>query len=143
MAYKIGKATVWAGDVMNRPGQLARVLETLSSAGADLEFVVARRVSPNTSRVFLAPLRSPRERRAADAIGLVPAGGMHVLRIEGPNRAGIGAALTRSVADAGINLRGLSGAVIAKKLVCYLAFESESDAGPATRAIRKSLARIR
>lgn len=143
MAYKIGKATVWAGDVLNRPGRLARVLELLSGAGADLEFIVARRVSANTSRVFVAPLRNARQRRAAGDVGLVAASGMHVLRIEGANRAGLGAALTRVVAVAGINLRGFSGAVIGTKLVCYLAFESEPDAGLASRAIRRSLAQIR
>jgi hypothetical protein len=141
MPYGIAKATVWAGDVLNRPGRMARVLEALAAAGADLEFIVARQVSPNTSRIFVAPLRSVQQRRAAADVGLVPAARMHVLRIEGTNRAGIGAAITRRVADAGINLRGFSGAVIARKLVCYLAFETESDAGLATRVIRKSLAR--
>jgi hypothetical protein len=68
---------------------------------------------------------------------------MYVLRIDGPNRAGLGAIVTRVAADAGLNLRGFSGAVIGTKLVCYLAFESDSDAGLALRAIRKSLARLR
>ena len=140
MAYVIAKATVWAGDVLNRPGRLARVFEALAAAGANLEFVVARRVSANTSRVFVAPLSTVRQRRAATDVGLVPADRMHVLRIDGPNRAGLGATVTRATADAGINLRGFSGAVIGTKLVCYLAFESDSDAGLALRAVRKSLA---
>ena len=143
MAYGIAKTTVWAGDVLNRAGQLARVFEALAAAGANLEFVVARRVSANTSRIFVAPLRTVRERRAAADVGLVPADRMHVLRIDGPNRAGLAAIVTRAAADAGINVRGFSGAVLGTKLVCYLAFESEPDAGLALRAIRKSLARSR
>lgn len=137
MAYKIGKVEVWAGDLVNRPGMLARVLEALSNAGADLEFVIARRVTQNTSRVFIAPLTSAAQRRAAGDVGLLRAGGMHTLRIEGPDRPGLGARLTRAIADAGINVRGLSSAAVARKSVCYVAFATEEEARQAARILRK------
>ncbi len=139
MPYTINKVDVWAGDILNRPGVLARVIESLTNAGARLEFMIARRVNDKTSRVFLAPLKGAKQHRAASDVGLVRASGMHSLRIEGPDRAGLGAAITRAVADKGINLRGASAAAIGKKAVFYLAMESEQSLREATQVVRKLL----
>lgn len=143
MAYKIGTIAVWAGDVRNQPGMLARVLESLRNAGANLEFVVARRVSENTSRVFVSPLKGARQSKAAADVGLSQAVGMHTVRIEGPDRPGLGADITRAIADAGINIRGVSNASLAKKCVSNFAFASAEDAKAAVKAIKKSLAKKR
>lgn len=139
MAYSIKRIDVWAGDILNRPGMLARVLEAVSNAGAQLEFMIARKVTDNTSRVFVAPLKGAKQTRAAADVGMVRADGMHALRIDGPDRPGLGAAVTRAVADAGINLRGASAAAVGKKAVLYLAFQSEEDLKKATTLIRKQL----
>jgi hypothetical protein len=143
MSYNIKKVEVWAGDILNRPGTLARVLEALTNAGAQLEFLIARRASSRTSRVFLAPLKSARQKRAAVDVGLVPASGMHALRIEGPDRKGLGAEMTRAVAARGINLRGASVAAIGRRLVAYLALSSEDDATSAAAALRTALKNTR
>ncbi len=140
MSFTVRKVDVWAGDIMNRPGMLARVLEALANAGAELEFVIARRAGETTSRVFVAPLKGKKQTQAARDAGLVPAVGMHALRIDGPDRAGLGACLTRAVADAGINLRGASAAAIGKKSVTYLALESEQNQAEALKVVRKALA---
>ncbi len=139
MAYSISRVEVWAGDLVNKPGMLARVLEALAGAGANLEFVVARRVSNNTARVFVAPLKGARQTRAAQDVGLVRASGMHSLRIEGPDKPGLGAEITRKLADQGINLRGLSSAAIGRKSVCYIAFASTDDLATGQKALRKLL----
>ena len=139
MPYTINKVDVWAGDILNRSGMLARVIEALTNAGAQLEFMIARRVNDKTSRVFLAPIKGAKQHRAASEVGLVRASGMHSLRIEGSDRAGLGAAITRAVADNGINLRGASAAAIGKKAVFYLAMESEQSLREATRVVRKLL----
>lgn len=139
MAYSISRVEVWAGDLVNKPGMLARVLEALAGAGANLEFVVARRVSNNTARVFVAPLKGARQTRAAQDVGLVRASGMHSLRIEGPDKPGLGAEITRKLADQGINLRGLSSAAIGRKSVCYIAFASTDDLAAGQKALRKLL----
>lgn len=140
MPYKFSKAEVWAGDILNRPGTLARVLEALANSGAQLEFMIARRVSEATSRVFFAPLKAAKQKKAALELGLVPAQGLHVLRIEGQDRPGLGAALTRAVADHGLNLRGASAAAVSKKTAFYLAFEKEEDLKAAMKIARKALA---
>ncbi|MBX3395473.1 MAG: ACT domain-containing protein [Phycisphaerae bacterium] len=140
MSYTVKKVDVWAGDVMNRPEKLARVLEALTAAGAQLEFLVARRVSQNTSRIFVAPLKSKKERQAASDVGLVSAAGMHSIRIDGPDRAGLGADIARAVAAAGINVRGASAATIGKKNVFWLAFAESGEADAAIKIIKKKLA---
>lgn len=139
MPYTIKKVEVWAGDLLNRPGMLARVLEALAQAGAQLEFLVGRQVSKQTSRVFVSPLKGKKQRQTAAEVGLVPATGMHSIRIEGPDRPGLGAEMARAVAAAGINIRGVSGATIGRKSVVYLAFNTGEEAAAATKAIRKLL----
>ena len=58
MPYEITKVDVWAATIEDRPGGLAEKLEVLAEAGADLEFVIARRASesPGTGVVFMAPI---------------------------------------------------------------------------------------
>ena len=140
MPYKINKIDVHAGDIMNRPGMLARVLEALAAAGADLEFVIARQVSENTSRVFVAPLSNKKVVRAAADVGLRRAVGLYALRIEGPDKPGLGARITRAIADAGLNIRGLSAASPGKSNVCYIAFAHADEVARATKALKKLLA---
>ena len=139
MSYTIKKVEVWAGDLANRPGTLARVLEGLARAGAQLEFLVARQVTENTSRVFVAPLKGKKQKQAAGDVGLVPAVGMYSIRVEGPDRPGLGADISRCLASDGINIRGASAAAIGRKSVFYAAFKTEDEAKTATRVIRKLL----
>lgn len=139
MSYKLSKVEVWASDIVNRPGMLARVLEALTNAGAQLEFMVARRASENTSRLFLAPLKGVKQKQAATNVGLVPAVGMHTLCVEGPDRAGLGAEVTRAVADQGLNLRGASAASIAGKATIYLGLATASDLEQAAKAVKRAL----
>lgn len=139
MPYRITRVEVYAGDVMNRPGMLARILEAVSAAGANLEFVIARRVTENTSRVFIAPLTTAKTIRAAADVGLHKAAGTHALRIEGPDKPGLGARITRAIADAGLNIRGLSAASPGKSNVCYISFATGDELATATRILKKAL----
>ncbi|MEE8170172.1 MAG: amino acid-binding protein, partial [Phycisphaerae bacterium] len=102
MAYDIRKVDVWVGDMADRPAALAEKLEAVAAAGAHLECVIARRAwnHPKRSVVFLAPLRGAAQARAARAVGLEKALGMNSLRVEGPDRPGLVAKLTRAVGDA-------------------------------------------
>lgn len=139
MGYSVKKVEVWAGDTRNRPGMLARMLESLTQADARLEFMVARRVTERTSRVFVAPLTTKKQRDAAIYLDMVPASGMHAIRIEGPDRVGLGAEITRTVAAAGINIRGASAATIGRRSVFYLAFKTEDESKGAAKCVRRLL----
>lgn len=139
MSYSIKPVDVWAVDVVNRPGRLARVLEGLAQAGAMLEFMIARRASATTSRVFVAPLTTARERKMAADLGLTRAAGVHAVRIEGPDRPGLGAAMTRTLSDHDLNLRGASAAAIGRKALFYFSFDSVNDQKAAIGLLRRGL----
>ena len=53
-----------------------------------------------------------------------------------PDQPGLGAKLTRKLADAAINLRGLSAAAIGRQCVCYLAFDTAEAAAKAVDIIK-------
>ena len=48
-----------------------------------------------------------------------------------------GAKLTKQLTDAGVNLRGFSGAAIGRRAVLHLAFDSAADTNKAARLIKK------
>src|SRR5579863_2587443 len=110
MALKVTKVDVWAVEIRDEPGELARVLETISEAGGDIEGVVARRQADKfrAGVVFLTPVKGKKVQAAARAIGAEPGDGLATLRVEGGNSRGVGARMMRAIADAGINVRGLS-----------------------------------
>ena len=139
MALKVTQVDTWAATIPDVPGGLAGKLEALAAAGADLEFVVARRTpdKPGQGVVFVTPIRGARQEKAAKAAGFSRAVTMHSGRAEGPNRPGAGAKILRALAEQGINLRGLSAAAVGRKFVAYAAFDSEADAARASRILKK------
>lgn len=139
MAFEIGKVDVWVGELPDRPRALMSKLEVLTAAGANLEFVIARRDKRGKAVVFLAPLKGAAQIQAAEEARLVKAETMHTLRIEGPNRVGLGEQITRAVADEGLNLAGLSAAAIGGRAVTYLRLRNADDAQVALRALRRTL----
>ncbi|RJP36376.1 MAG: ACT domain-containing protein [Phycisphaerales bacterium] len=139
MAHKISKVDVWAADIANRPGSLAGLLDKLAGAGARLEFVIARKVDENSSRVFLAPLKGKKQTGAAAGAGLAKANGMYSIRIDAPDKPGLGARICEAIAAKGINLRGVSAAAIGTKSVTYLAFDSDADRAQASKVVKSVL----
>jgi hypothetical protein len=139
MALQVKKVNVWAGEMQDRPGGLARLLEGIAGAGTSLECVIARRQAdkPGTGVVFVTPIGGKKAEAGARMAGLSPAGNMATLRVEGLDEKGIGAQMARAIADAGINGRGVTAAVIGKRFVAYIGFDSVADADRAAAAIRK------
>ena len=130
MSLAAERVDVWVASLEDQPGGLAEKLAPLATAGADLEFAIARRSpeKPGTGVVFVTPLRGEAQAAAAAKAGFAVADSLHSVRIEGDNRPGIGAEIARKLADAGINLRGLSAGVIGGRFVMYLAIDSVEDA---------------
>ncbi len=139
MAYTIDTVDVYAGSIEDRPGALAEKLTVLCEAGANLEFVIARRAEKGKGVMFCAPLKGPKQSRAAKKVGLTKSESLRSLRIVGPDKAGLGVKITAALAGAGINVRGLSGAALGRKAVLYFAFDNRKDAGKARRIIKKLL----
>ncbi len=130
MGLTVQRVDVWAASIEDQPGGLAGKLAPLAEAGADLEFVIARRApdKPGTGVVFLTPLRGDAQTEAGEKAGFAVAESLHSVRVEGDNAPGIGAELTKKLADAGINLRGLSAAVVGARFIMYLALDTADDA---------------
>jgi hypothetical protein len=138
MALKVTQTHVWAAEIEDQPGGLARKLAGLAAAGANLECLIARRKpdKPGAGVVFVTPFKGKKVLAAARAGGFHETERVATLKIEGPDRPGMGLRIARAVGDAGLSLRGMSAAVLGAKFVCYLAFDSEADAKQATGALR-------
>jgi hypothetical protein len=139
MALKVSRVDVWAAGLKDKPGRLAEKLAALAAAGANVKFVVARRApeKPGTGVVFVTPLKGAKQIRAAKKVGFMKTKSLRSVRVEGPDKRGIGAKLAATLADAGINVRGLSAAAISKKFVCYIALDKAAEATKTVRLLKK------
>jgi hypothetical protein len=140
MDLLVEKVDVWAAPIQDRPGALAELLKTLHDAGADLQFVIARRApeKPGTGVVFVTPLQGDREIRAASQVGFNVTQSLQSIRIMGLDKAGIVAQLTRALGESGINLRGLSASVIGSQFVAYVGVDSPADVIKAMDALSRA-----
>ncbi len=139
MKISVSRADVWAATIEDRPGGLAEKLEALAAAGANLEFVVSRRMpdKPGKGVVFITPLKGAKQLKAGQAAGFQTSKGLHSVRVEGTDQPGSGAKMIRARADAGINLKGVSGAALGRKFVGHLALDTPEDATKALAVLRK------
>ena len=139
MKLEVNRVDVWAASIEDRPGGLSEKLTTLAEAGANLEFVIARREpdKPGTGVVFLTPVKGAAQIKAANNAGFSKTESLRSVRVEGPDKPGLGAKLTQQLAEAGINLRGLSAAVVGRRFILYLAFDSSTDQNKAIRLLKK------
>jgi len=140
MSLLVERVDVWAATIQDKPGGLAEVLATLRDAGADLQFIIARRApdQPGKGVVFVTPLQNDREIRAATQVGFNVTRILHSVRAMGADRPGVAAELTRKLADASINLRGFSASVIGTQFVAYAAVDSLNDANKVMEVLAKA-----
>src|SRR5438046_500893 len=129
---------VWAANIEDRPGGLAVALSALRDAGADLQFIIARRAPEQRGKgvVFVTPLQGDTEIAAAAQMGFNVTQRLHSVRVMGADRPGIAAELTQKLADGGINLRGFSASVIGRQFVAYVALDLLEDANKAMEILR-------
>jgi hypothetical protein len=139
MKLDISKVDVWVGSIEDRPGGLAEKLHGLGEAGANLEFLLARRApqQPGKGVVFAAPIKGTKQTKAAKELGFHKSNPLQGIRVMAADKPGLGLALTQALADAGINLRGFSGVALGGRTVFHMAFDTASDAGKAARALRQ------
>ena len=139
MKLKITRVDMWAASLEDRPASLAEKLEALHSAGADLQFILARRSfeDPGKGVVFLAPLKGIKQTKAAVHAGFFQTEALHSIRIEGADAPGLASKITRCAAKANLNLRGFSASVLGGKFTAYLALYDEKDAQKAARVMKR------
>ena len=138
MGIRIERTDVWAAELEDTPGTLARKLNALADAGADLEFVVARRApdKPGKGVVFATPVKGAAQCRAAKKAGFHKSKSLCAVRVEGPDKRGQGANVLRALAAKGINLRGISATATGRKFVAHIALDGAADATNAGRVLR-------
>ncbi len=139
MKLDITRVEVWAASIKDRAGGLSDKLEPLADAGANLEFLVARRApeKPGTGVVFVTPIKGAAQIRAAKKAGFKKSASLHAVRIAATNRSGLGAMITGAIADAQLSMRGASAASIGKKAIMHLAFDKREDAAKAVRCLKQ------
>ena len=136
----VERVEVWATTIDDKPGGLAKTLTGLREAGADFNFILARRAPEAFGKavVFVTPLQGDAEFEAAATLGFSPTASVCAVRVQGENRPGIAAELATLLAAAGLNLRGFSAAVIGTLFVLYIGFDSAEDAEKAAAVLRQA-----
>jgi hypothetical protein len=139
MALKVSKVDVWTTTIEDRSGGLGDKVGPLADAGANFEFVFARRTpeSPGKGLAMVYPVKGGKVVKAATTAGWEKSATIAALRVEGGNKAGVGAKMLKALADGGISFRGLSAATVGRAFVCYVALDSAADAARAAALLRR------
>jgi hypothetical protein len=137
MSFKLDRIHIWSGEIQDQAGGMAAKLAPLAQAGANLEYILTRRLAakPGAGFLYVAPVTGPSQVRSARSVGLSESHDTVVLRVEGDNQAGLAHRLTQQWALAGINLQGLTMSVLGNKFVGYAAFDTVEDANKAAQIL--------
>lgn len=138
MKLDVARVDVYSANLQDKPGALAKKLAVLSDAGANLELVMAH---PHEKRdgkgvAYVAPLKGAAQNKAARKARFTKSNRLSVLRVEGADKPGVGAAITGSLGEAGINVREVATTAVGKKFVLHLLLASSADATKAARILR-------
>jgi prephenate dehydratase len=128
-----GKVDVWTTTVEDGPCALREKMAQLAMSGADLEFLISRRVheEPGKSVVFLTPITGDKQMQAAEKLGFKKTHSLHSVRVAGPDEPGITYRIASALAEQGIVMHGVSAARLGNEFTMYLSFDSESEADEA------------
>lgn len=144
MAVTVKRITLWRREVENKPGALATVLEPLATAGADLQVVMGYRYpgAADKAAIELFPVTTKKHKDAAATAGLAEAD-IPTLLVEGDNKPGLGHAVAKALADAGINLAFFIAQVVGRRYSAVVGFENDADARRAANIIKRATAPAR
>lgn len=139
MAIKVTRSDAWTVMIDDRAGGAADKLEALARAGADLEMVFARRTpeQPGRGILFVAPVKGAKVVKAAQEAGFTKPDNIHGVRIEGGDKPGLGAKISRALGNAGISFRGMTAIAIGNKFLSWVACDSADDAARVVAALKK------
>src|SRR2546430_2016367 len=136
MAVTVENIVIWRKEVAHRPGELARALEPLAKAGADLRVIMAY-AEGERGIIEIGPLSGKKLTDAATQAGFV-ASSKPTLLIEGDDRPGLGLEIAKAIAEKGISISFDVTQVIARKYSAVYGFQSADAAKTAAEAIRKA-----
>src|SRR5438045_2324513 len=103
MSFKMQRVHVYHTEIEDKPGGIASMLKQLAEAGAHLEYVYSQRslTKGGVGDLYVAPLTTAEQVRAAKAVGLHEVSDPIVMRVEGDDKAGLGGRLTQAWEIAG------------------------------------------
>ena len=141
MPVRVRPITLWRAEGDNQPGVLAQTLEPLAAAGADLQVVMGYRLPGDRARaaIEIFPVTGARALSASQAAGLSEAA-ISAVHVEGNNRPGLGHAIAKALADAGINIDFFLAQVSGRRHTTVIGFDSREDADRAIPLIKGTAA---
>lgn len=141
MAVTVTSIKPWKLETENRPGALADALAPLAEAGINLEYVeaYAHEAAPERASIYIYPITGRKAIATARAAGFERVTESTLVLVEGDDKPGLGQKLARALADAGINIHGVSALVIGRRFRAVFAFDSVADARKACRVLRRAV----
>jgi hypothetical protein len=141
MPVTVKSISLWRKEAENQVGTLARTLEPVAKAGANLQVLMGYRYPDGTkAAIELYPVAGKKITAAASEAGL-SAFAIPTLLVEGEDKPGLGLAIAQAIAGAGINLSFFVAQAIGRKFSAVLGFETEADAKTAGPLIKKAAAK--
>jgi hypothetical protein len=132
MLIQAKEVAIWRTEVDDRPGEMARVLESL--AAFDLELVLG-----NQGKIVdVSPISGKEAEEAALRAGFKPLDRPMVL-VRGEDRPGVCHQVTRALGDAGISMDSLIGQAMGGFFQILIGLRSRQEAARAVEAIKKAV----
>jgi hypothetical protein len=133
--------TLWQAEVDHQAGMLGQTLEPLAAAAVDLQAVMGHRLPRDRARAAIEvfPIAGAKALSAAQAAGLSEAA-ISAVRVEGDNRPGLGHAVAKALADAGINMDFFLAQVSGRRHATVIGFDSREDIDRAIPLIKAAAA---
>ena len=141
MPVRVTPIKLWRAEVNHQAGKLAQTLEPLAAAGVDLQAVMGYRLPGDRARAAIEvfPITGAKALSAAQAAGLSEAA-ISAVRVEGDNRPGLGHAIAKALADAGINMDFFLAQVSGGRHSTVIGFDSREDIDRAIPLIKAAAA---
>lgn len=139
MPVTVKHISLWRKEIENQVGTLAQTLEPVAKAGANLRVLMGYRYPGNESRaaIELYPVAGKKVAAAATGSGLV-ASSIPTLLVEGDDKAGLGLAIAKAIAEARVNMAFFVAQVVGRRYAAVIGFDTDSDANTASALIKKA-----
>ncbi|HMC22048.1 MAG TPA: hypothetical protein VKL19_09390 [Thermoanaerobaculia bacterium] len=136
MAVTVKNVVIWRAEVAHLRGELARVLQPLAEAAANLQVIMAY-AEGERGLVEICPISGKKVTDAAKKAGFSPSS-KPTLLVQGDDRAGLGSRIAKAIAEQGVSISFDVTQVIGRKFSSVYGFQAEDDARKAAAAIKKA-----
>jgi hypothetical protein len=137
LTLTVKQVKLWVFYGGDRKGLLADALEPLAAAGVHLQIVMAYRFPTELDRAAIEvfPIDGPTAEAEARRIGFVQSD-TPCLLVEGDDRRGLGARISRAISDAKVSMAFFMAQVVGKKFSAAIGLASDEDAATSIKAIQ-------